>query len=121
MKMVSVSSDCTVLFFHHFCLEHHDGVRIAAAELGRTFRLAGDRSPVPQDVDVRKGAVHGHGADLAPILVEIEHFTDMVPPVAPHFAPPVRNGDPDLRAFIFNHRTHTPLCPPERGKGPACG
>ena len=95
-------SDVILFLFHHFCLEHHDGIRIAAAELGGAFGLAGNLASIPEDIDIGKGAVHGHGANLAPVFIEIEDFPYMVAPVAAHYPSPVRHCDPDLRSAPFH-------------------
>lgn len=92
------ASDVFLFLFHHFCLKHHDGIRIAATEFSGSFGLAWDLSSVPENVDVGKGAVHGHGTDLAPVFVEIEDFPYMVAPVAAYLPSPVCYGDPDLRS-----------------------
>ena len=59
-------------------------------------------SSIAENIDVRKGNMHCHGAELASVGIVVAGISDLMTPVAATLAEPVNQGYLD---FGFTHRT----------------
>ena len=81
---------------NYFQPKHIDHIRIRAAEAD--IPITGCRwcTAVAKDVNVRKGNVHRHGAELAPLRIIVKGITYLVTTVTSMTADPVYQGNLDL-------------------------
>src|SRR5699024_11931787 len=86
----------------HLDFEHVDGIHIGAAEGGGALRLAGDGAAVAEDIHIGEGHVHGHGAQLPPLGVEVVAVPHLVAPVAAALAQAVAEGNADSGPIHHN-------------------
>ena len=63
---------------------------------------SGRCATVAEDINVRKGNMHCHGAELATVGIVVEGISDLMTPVAATLAEPVNRGYLD---FGLTHRT----------------
>ena len=81
--------------FLHVNAEDVDGLHVRAAETELVGTAGRELASVPEDVDVREGHVHGHGAQLPSLGVEVKAVADLVAAVAAVGAQLVHNGQGD--------------------------
>ena len=93
MRHASLRRNCEVdsLFHLNIQTEYIDHIHIRAAEVDLS---------IAEDINVRKGNMHCHGAELASVGIVVEGISDLMTPVAATLAEPVNQGYLD---FGFAH------------------
>ena len=80
--------------------KHIDHIRIRAAEADLAVARSGRCATVAEDINVRKGNMHCHGAELASVGIVVEGISDFMTTVAAAFSEPVNQSYLD---FGFSH------------------
>ena len=82
--------------------EHIDHIHIRAAEVNFAVAGCGRCAAIAEDIDVRKGNVHRHGAESATLGIVVKGISYFVTTVASMFSNPIYQGNLDLG---FAHNT----------------
>lgn len=75
-------SHCARLLVNDLGEPNVQRIDLGAAELCRTWLVAGHGSAIAQDIDIGKAHMAGHGAHLAAIAVEVKNVARLVTMVA---------------------------------------
>lgn len=78
-------------------LEHVDGLYVGATERGGASRLSGNLAPIAQNVDVGKGHMRRHGAELSSLGIKVKAVAHAVATMAGQGPQPVYQLDVDAR------------------------
>ena len=95
---ISLFSILSCFFYIKF--EYIDHIYIGAAEADLTVAGSGRCATVAENIDIRKGDMHGPGAELASVGIVVEGIANFMTTVATALAEPVNQGYLD---FGFAH------------------
>ncbi len=89
--------DNPFLFAYDFGFEYVNDIHIGTAEHSRPCRLPGNGAAIAENIDIRKGYVHGHGAEFSPLRIVVKRLSYAVSAVASALADFIDNCNPYLR------------------------